>query len=52
MNYPNLFQIITDIKFEEIEKIKDFDGFDPSAKGQIEGIKIMAKALREKLENE
>ena len=50
MNYPNLFQIITDIKFEEIEKITSPSSL--RAGGQIEGIKIMAKALRKKLENE
>jgi len=45
-----LAQIIFDVMTEEVEKIKDFDGFDPSAKGELFGIRKMAKALKDNLE--
>tara|TARA_R100000315_G_C5192758_1_gene112537 strand:- start:488 stop:673 length:186 start_codon:yes stop_codon:yes gene_type:complete len=45
---------IMELNFEvmerEIEKIKDFDGFDPSSKGQILGIQKMSKALHDELQ--
>ena len=48
-NYQ-IYTILEYVMDEEIEKIKDFDGFDPSSKGQILGIQKMAKALHDELE--
>ena len=45
-----IYNILEDVMEKEIEKIKDFDGFDPSSKGQILGIQKMAKALHDELE--
>ena len=40
-----LILLLKQVRDREIEKIEDFDGFDPSAKGQIEGINIYFDAL-------
>jgi len=43
-------QIIYDVMENEVEKIKDFDGFDPKASSKILGIRMMAKALHDELQ--
>tara|TARA_R100000995_G_scaffold82957_1_gene57800 strand:- start:100 stop:309 length:210 start_codon:yes stop_codon:yes gene_type:complete len=45
-----IYNILEDVMEKEIEKIKDFDGFDPASRGAIHGIRIMAKALHDELE--
>ena len=46
--YPtyHILEMIDDIVDREIEKIKDFDGFDPSARDTIHGIWVLSRALR------
>jgi predicted alpha/beta-fold hydrolase len=45
-----IYNILENVMEKEIEKIKDFDGFDPANRGAIHGIRIMAKALHDELE--
>ena len=45
-----LSNIIHSVMDNEVEKIKDFEGFDPSAKGQLLGIRKMAKAIHDELQ--
>jgi len=49
MNNQWTILLLKQVREEEIEKIKDFDGFDPSSKGQIEGINIFFDSLYNKL---
>ena len=45
-NTHRILDMIDDIVDREIEKIKDFDGFDPSDRDTIHGIWVLSRALR------
>ena len=50
ISHIELSNLIYDVMREEISKVTEYDGFDPSAKGQVLGIQKMAKALKDSIQ--